>query len=633
MGIDLAMEQEIDLFHQGDSKYSYRLLGAHEASQDGDDGIRFIVWAPHAAQVNIVGAFNQWNSKHHKMKKINDRGLWHLFIPNLKKGMMYKYEIITNQNKVQLKADPYAFFNELRPNTASIIYPTQHYKWNDEEWMKQRREANVYESPLSIYEIHLGSWEHIEREKYFTYAEYAEKVIPYVKELGYTHIELLPINEHPYDRSWGYQLTGYYAVTSRYGTPEDFRYFVDCCHQHDLGVLLDWVPGHFCKDDHGLRQFDGEALYEYKDSRKAENHTWGTLSFDIGCPEVQSFLISNAIYWLKEFHVDGLRVDAVANMLYLDYDKEHGQWEPNKYGGRENIEAIDFLRKMNEAIFEEVPDVLMMAEESTTWPLVSHPTYVGGLGFNYKWNMGWMNDILRYMEMDPIYRRYHHHLITFSMMYAFSENFVLPISHDELVHGKKSLLNKMPGDYWKKFANLRLFLGYMFTHPGKKLLFMGSEFGQFDEWKDMDQLDWNLFSFDSHQQISNYVKELHQLYKQYPALWILDHKQAGFTWIDANNYEQSIISFIRNDKDNSEQLVIICNFTPVVYHNYKVGVPKTGFYQEIFSSDSTGFGGSGQVNGLNIESNHTPWHNQNQHIEMTIPPLGISILKRNSVSS
>ncbi|CQR47118.1 1,4-alpha-glucan branching enzyme GlgB [Paraliobacillus sp. PM-2] len=631
MVIDQVLEQEIELFHKGLSRYSYRLLGAHEDSQNGEIGIRFIVWAPHAAQVNVVGVFNHWDSQDHTMQKINDGGLWYLFIPNLEKEQIYKYEITTKQGNVFLKADPYAFSSELRPNTASVVHPIQDYDWKDQEWMKRRKETNLYESPLSIYEMHLGSWKYIEREKYYTYREYAEKVIPYVKELGYTHIELLPINEHPYDRSWGYQLTGYYSVTSRYGTAEDFRYFVDCCHQHGLGVLLDWVPGHFCKDDHGLRQFDGEALFEYRDPGKAEKHSWGTLSFDTGCPEVQSFLISNAIYWLKEFHVDGLRVDAVASMLYLDYDKEHGQWKPNKYGGRENLEAIGFLKQLNEAVFAEVPDILMMAEESTAWPLVSYPTYVGGLGFNYKWNMGWMNDILRYMEMDPIYRKYHHHLITFSIMYAFSENFILPISHDELVHGKKSLLNKMPGDYWKKFANLRLFLGYMFTHPGKKLLFMGSEFGQFDEWKDMDELDWNLLSFESHQQVSTYLQKLQQLYKQLPALWELDHKEEGFTWIDANNYEQSIISFIRHNKDNSEEIVIICNFTPVVYHHYKVGVPEEGLYQEIFSSDSLDFGGSGQVNDVTLPSINTPWQSQNQHIEMTIPPLAISVIK--SISS
>ncbi|RSL30592.1 1,4-alpha-glucan branching protein GlgB [Salibacterium salarium] len=626
------MEQDIYLFHQGNLRYSYQLLGSHKDTQHGIPGIRFAVWAPNAKQVSVVGMFNNWDGRQHPMKKWNKEGIWYAFIPGLETGMMYKYEILTAHGHLSLKSDPYAFSSEQRPHTASIIYPLDHYTWNDEEWLMQRKQRNIYESPMSIYELHLGSWKNIESEVFYTYREYAGRVIPYVKELGYTHIELLPLTEHPYDRSWGYQATGYYSVTSRYGTPDDFRYFVDQCHQSGIGVLLDWVPGHFCKDEHGLRKFDGETLYEYANPRKAEKSQWGTLTFDFARNEVQSFLISNAIYWLKEYHLDGLRVDAVASMLHLDFGKNDGEWEWNEYGGRENVEAVSFIKKMNEAIFEEVPNTLMMAEESTSWPLVSAPTYSGGLGFNYKWNMGWMNDMLEYMEIDPIYRKHHHHLLTFSLMYAFSENFVLPISHDEVVHGKKSLLNKMPGDYWQKFANLRVFLAYMYAHPGKKLLFMGGEFGQFDEWKDMEELDWKLLDYNSHASIFNYIKQLHQLYRDMPALWELDHKEDGFFWIDPHNNEQSIIAFARNSRSSNDQLVVVCNFTPEVYHHFKMGVPEQGFYKEIFTSDAEHFGGSGQTNGLLLETDPVPSHGQNQQITMTIPPLGVSFLKRTSVT-
>ncbi|MFC0526006.1 1,4-alpha-glucan branching protein GlgB [Pontibacillus salicampi] len=633
MVVNTAFEHDVYLFHQGNLRYSYKMLGAHPASEDGVEGVRFAVWAPNAVQVSVVGDFNQWDGREHPMTKLNDNGIWYTFIPNLEKGTMYKYEILTKHGHLSLKADPYAFSNELRPNTASVVYPLEQYEWSDDEWMKQRESTNVYESPMSIYELHLGSWKFIEEEVFYTYREYADMVIPYVKDLGYTHIELLPLTEHPFDRSWGYQATGYYGVTSRYGTPDDFRYFVDKCHNYGIGVILDWVPGHFCKDQHGLRRFDGEPLYEYDNPAKAEKTQWGTLTFDFGRNEVQSFLISNAIYWLKEYHLDGLRVDAVASMIYLDFGKEGGDWEPNQYGGRENLEAVDFIKKMNEAIFEECPNVLMMAEESTSWPLVSAPTYIGGLGFNYKWNMGWMNDMLKYMEMDPIHRKYHHNLITFSMFYAFSENFVLPISHDEVVHGKKSLLNKMPGDYWQKFANLRAFLAFMFAHPGKKLLFMGSEFGQFDEWKDLEDLDWELLEYDSHASTLNYVRQLHQFYRDMPSLWEMDHEHEGFEWIDPHNYEQSIVSFVRNSKSFTDQLVIVCNFTPEVYHNYKVGVPMDGTYEEIFSSDSEHFGGSGQRNGAPMTTIPEPWQGRDQHIQMTIPPLAVSFLKRTSSSS
>ncbi|MFC7060972.1 1,4-alpha-glucan branching protein GlgB [Halobacillus seohaensis] len=627
---EATIEHDLYLFHQGNLRYSYQLLGAHPDIKEGKEGYRFMLWAPNAQGVNIVGDFNNWDGREHPMEKLTENGIWYGFIPALTEGTIYKYEILTPHGHLRLKADPYGFSSELRPNTASVTYPLNKYSWNDEQWMKRREKLNIYETPVSIYELHLGSWKNIELEVYYTYREYADMVIPHVKELGYSHIELLPITEHPFDRSWGYQTTGYFAATSRYGTPDDFRYFVDQCHQNGIGVILDWVPAHFCKDEHGLRRFDGEALYEYQDTLKADKPQWGTLTFDFGRKEVQSFLISNAIFWLKEFHLDGLRVDAVASMLYLDFGKEEGQWELNEYGGRENLEAVEFVKKMNEAIFEEDPHVLMMAEESTSWPLVSAPTYIGGLGFNYKWNMGWMNDMLEYIEMDPIHRKHHHHLITFSLFYAFSENFVLPISHDEVVHGKKSLLNKMPGDYWQKFANLRAFLAFMYAHPGKKLLMMGTEFGQFDEWKDLEDLDWELLEYDSHASTLAYFKQLQQLYNDMPALWELDHEEEGFFWIDANNYEQSIVSFARNSRKSNDQLIVVCNFTPEVYHNYRVGVPEEGTYQEIFTSDATHFGGSGQTNALDLHSISEPWQSQGQHIQMTIPPLAVSFLKRTS---
>ncbi|GGF19413.1 1,4-alpha-glucan branching enzyme GlgB [Halobacillus andaensis] len=625
---ETIVEHDLYLFHQGNLRYSYQLLGAHPHEENGEEGYRFAVWAPNAEQVSVVGDFNNWDGTSHRLKKLNENGIWYGFIPEITEGTVYKYEILTPHGHLRLKADPYGFSSELRPNTASVTYPLNQYSWNDEQWMDRRKNINIYESPISIYELHLGSWKNIETEVYYNYREYADMVIPYVKELGYSHIELLPITEHPFDRSWGYQTTGYFAATSRYGTPDDFRYFVDQCHQNGIGVILDWVPAHFCKDEHGLRRFDGEALYEYQDPIKAEKPQWGTLTFDFGRNEVQSFLISNAIYWLKEFHLDGLRVDAVASMLYLDFGKEDGQWELNEYGGRENLEAVAFIKKLNEAIFEEVPNILMMAEESTSWPQVSSPTYLGGLGFNYKWNMGWMNDMLKYIEMDPIHRKHYHHLITFSFFYAFSENFILPISHDEVVHGKKSLLNKMPGDYWQKFANLRAFLAYMYAHPGKKLLMMGTEFGQFDEWKDLEDLDWELLDYEAHASALDYVKQLHQLYNDMPALWELDHDEQGFFWIDPNNYEQSIVSFARNSRNDGDQLIIVCNFTPEVYHGYKVGVPKEGHYKEIFNSDATHFGGSGQTNGLALETVNEPWQGQDQHVAMTIPPLAVSFLKR-----
>lgn len=614
----IPTDHDLYLFHQGNLFYSYKLLGAHYMEDNGEKGVRFSVWAPNAKEVMVVGDYNNWNGNHHKMKRVKDSGIWSLFVPGLDEGSLYKYKICTNQGDCFLKADPYAFYSEHKPATASIVYSLNGYDWNDEEWQKQKTIS--YHKPMNIYEVHLGTWKQKEDGKYYTYRELADELIDYVSEMGYTHIELLPISEHPYDRSWGYQITGYFAITSRYGTPHDFMYFVDRCHQKGIGVILDWVPGHFVKDAHGLRLFDGTTLFEYEDQKKAENPDWGTLSFDLGKPEVQSFLISNAIYLMDVFHIDGLRVDAVASMLYLDFGKQDHQWVPNQYGGHENLEAIAFFRKLNEAVFQYYPNALIIAEESTAWPLVSAPTYLGGLGFNFKWNMGWMNDMLSYLEMDPIYRKHHHNHITFSFFYAFSENYVLPLSHDEVVYGKKSLLNKMHGDYWQKFASLRLFYGYMMAHPGKKLLFMGGEFGQFDEWKDLEGLDWHLIEYDSHRMLQQYVKELNHFYLQEKPLWELDHEQEGFEWIDPHDSNQSIVTFLRKDK-NQDFIIIVSNFTPIYYESYRIGVPALGTYKEIFNSDAYKYGGSGKGNFVPLNAEKMKWHNQPYNINIQIPPL------------
>lgn len=551
------------------------------------------------------------------MSKINEGGIWTIFIPNLIENENYKYEIISDTGAIYLKADPYAFYSEVRPHTASIIYNLEGYKWNDQKWLKNKRKKNVYEEPLAIYEVHLGSWKKKDEETFYNYKELAEELIPYVLEHNFTHIEILPLVEHPYDRSWGYQGTGYYSPTSRYGSPYDLMYFIDLCHQNNLGVLLDWVPGHYCKDAHGLYMFDGHPVYEYEDKFARENEIWGTANFDLGKPEVISFLISNALFWMKYYHIDGFRVDAVANMLYWN---SGGTTQKNEY-------AVSFLQKLNEKVFEADSSVFMIAEDSTDWPLVTHETSKGGLGFNYKWNMGWMNDILTYMEAEPSKRKYLHDKITFSLLYAYSENFVLPLSHDEVVHGKKSLLNKMPGDYWQKFAQLRLLLGFLMTHPGKKLLFMGGEFGQFDEWKDLEDLDWELNDFEMHFKMNFYFKELMKLYKRTKPLWQLDHTHEGFNWIDADNKNQSIFSFIRYGKQEDNLLIVVCNFTGEVYENFKVGVPHFTQYTEILNSDSLQFGGSGQINKKKLKTIVKPYHNQTCHLEMTIPPFGISILR------
>ncbi|WP_027415687.1 1,4-alpha-glucan branching protein GlgB [Aneurinibacillus terranovensis] len=621
----LPTEHDLYLFHEGNLLYAYRMLGAHIISKSGVSGVRFAVWAPHAKRVHVAGDFNEWNGQHHQMKKTGTSGVWTVFIPHCKAGDLYKYEIHTEDGEVLLKSDPFAFYSEQRPNTASIVYQLGSYDWHDEEW--HARTKDPYHKPMIIYEIHPGSWKKKEDGTFYTYRELADELVEYVVDMGYTHVELMPLAEYPYDRSWGYQATGYYSVTSRYGKPEDFMYFVDRFHNANVGVILDWVPGHFCKDSHGLRRFDGTSLYEYADMRKAEKGEWGTLSFDFGRPEVVSFLISNALFWMEMYHIDGLRVDAVASMLYLDFSKGPGEWVPNRYGGRENLEAIEFLKKLNEAVFKRYPNALMMAEESTAWPLVSAPTYLGGLGFNFKWNMGWMNDMLRYMELDPVHRKWHHHLLTFSLFYAFSENFILPFSHDEVVYGKKSMLNKMPGDYWQKFANTRVLYGYMMVHPGKKLLFMGGEFGQYDEWKDEQQLDWDLLGFEMHAKLQTYVKELFLFYREEPALWELDHEPEGFAWIDPHDYTQSIVSFMRKTS-TGENIIAACNFTPVVYEGYRLGVPGPGLYREVFNSDAGKYGGSGVVNGGLIQADNIEWHNQPSSIHIKIPPLAMVLFKQ-----
>lgn len=619
-------DYDIFLFHEGTHIESYKFLGAHLLEVEGQKGVAFTLWAPNARSVKVVGDFNNWNGKNHAMEKVKDSGFWYLFIPNLIEGTLYKYKIDTFQGKELLKTDPYGFYSELRPNTASVVYDLSNYRWDDGEWIKSKESWKPYDKPINIYEVHLGSWMRNPDGTFITYRDMAEILLEYVVDMGYTHIELMPIAEHPFDGSWGYQATGYYSATSRYGTPDDLRYFIDRSHQRGIGIILDWVPGHFCKDAHGLWNFDGTSLYQYYDIKKAENYGWGTSHFDLGRGGVQSFLISNALFWLKEFHFDGIRVDAVASMLYLDYGKKEGEWTPNIRGGKENLEAVDFLKRLNKMIFKDLPNTLVIAEESTEWPKVTKPIHEGGLGFNYKWNMGWMNDILKYMELDPLFRKGSHYKLTFSLMYAFSENFVLPLSHDEVVHGKKSLLNKMPGDYWQKFSNLRLLYTYMITHPGKKTLFMGGEFGQFIEWNHDRGLDWNLLEYESHSKLKAFVKELNHLYKSNEALWLHDHGWEGFEWISPNDWERSIIAFIRKGKTPKDFIIVILNFTPEVYQNYHIGVPQKGNYIEFFNSDDLKFGGSGQLNKKPLMSEKIPRHGREYSIVINIPPLGGCIL-------
>ena len=619
------------LFNEGTQYRAYQMLGAHCLKQDGVEGVRFALWAPHAKLVQLVGEFNAWEGQHHVMKFQPRSGIWQLFVPHARTGMAYKYVIHAADGEVLEKSDPYAVHAETPPKSASVVWELGGYDWQDALWQEQKKQHSIYESPVLIYEVHLGSWRRAPGGRSLTYRELAEQLVPYAAEMGYTHIELLPLAEHPFDGSWGYQITGFFAVTSRYGTPQDFMYFVDCCHQQGLGVIMDWVPGHFCRDGHGLRRFDGTPLYEHPDPLQGENEGWGTCNFDYGRPEVKSFLISNALFWLDVYHIDGLRADAVANILYLDYGRKKGQWRPNRYGGNGNLEGMALLRQINETVFREYPQALMMAEESTSWPMVSWPTDCGGLGFNFKWNMGWMNDMLRYMELDPIHRKWYHNLLTFSLMYAFTENFVLPLSHDEVVHGKKSLLNKMPGDYWQKFANLRAFYAYWLAHPGKKLLFMGGEFGQFIEWKHDDSLDWHLLDYPQHRAMHHCVRELNRFYREHAAFWENDDDWDGFSWLDCQDYEHSVISFLRRDRQG-ESILVVCNFTPVVREGYRIGVPAPGEYHEVLNTDAGSFGGSGQGNGV-LYSEPIPWHSQDCSVVLRLPPLATVYLRLRAVET
>ena len=604
------------------------MLGAHLTEENGEKGVRFTVWAPNAKEVSVVGEFNHWDTRVNKMSRIDDGEIWKIFIPGIKEGDVYKYAIMPQHGGPHImKADPYGYYAEVAPATASRVYDMNHYEWQDAEWQEKKKRTQSYGQPMLTYEVHLGSWRRTPEGNQLSYRDMAEQLVNYAKEMNYTHIEFMPLCEHPYEGSWGYQATGYYAATSRFGAPDDLRYLIDKAHQAGIGVIMDWVPGHFCKDDPGLRDFDGRNLYESDNPQRADNAGWGTTNFDYGRTEVQSFLISNAIFWMDQYHIDGLRIDAVANMLYLDYGRQQGEWQANKYGGNGNLEAIDFLHKLNEAVFREYPQALMIAEESTSWPNISKPVYMGGMGFNYKWNMGWMNDTLSYFSLDPIYRKWHHDKITFSMMYAFSENFVLPLSHDEVVHGKCSLINKMPGDYWQKSAGLRAFFGYWMARPGKKLLFQGGEFGQFVEWKWDTSLDWHLpEKYEMHTKMLEFSKNLNKFYVEHKEFWQVDFDWGGFEWIDCDNADDSMLSFIRR-ADNGDFVIAICNFTPAVRHGARFGVPKAGVYEEVFNSDAAEFGGSNVLNENDIPSQEVPWNNKAQSIQVTVPPLATIYLR------
>ncbi len=643
-------EFDVHLFAEGNHHRIYEKLGAHYTQVDGIAGVYFAVWAPEARNASVLGDFNYWDGRKHQMRKIGN-GIWELFIPGLDYGTHYKYEIKNYEGHIYEKSDPYGFQQEVRPKTASIVTNLNNYEWHDQDWMEKRRHRDPLAHPVSVYEVHLGSWIHAAAaepaknvdgtdapvvqvselnpdSRFLTYREMADRLVPYVKEMGFTHIELLPIAEHPFDGSWGYQVTGYYACTSRHGTPEDFMYFVDQCHKHEIGVLIDWVPGHFPKDGHGLAFFDGTHLYEHADPRRGEHKEWGTLVFNYSRNEVRNFLVANALFWFDKYHIDGVRVDAVASMLYLDYLREPGAWVANEYGGRENIEAADFLRQMNHLVFSYFPGVLMIAEESTSWPMVSWPTYVGGLGFNLKWNMGWMHDVLDYFHMDHWFRQFHQNNLTFSIMYAFSENFMLALSHDEIVHGKSNMPGKMHGDEWQKFASMRALYGFMYGHPGKKTLFMSMEFGQWSEWNVWGDLEWHLLQYDLHHQLKYCLTKLNELYRSQPALYTQDFDPEGFEWIDCNDNRHSVISFIRRTKgDGGNFIVVVCNFTPQPHSHYRIGVPEPGFYAEIFNSDVREFGGSNMGNLGGKWSEEWGFHNRPYSIDLCLPPLSTLMLK------
>ncbi|HXP68794.1 MAG TPA: 1,4-alpha-glucan branching protein GlgB [Candidatus Dormibacteraeota bacterium] len=628
-------EFDLYLLAEGTHYRAYEKLGAHLTGKDGKRGVQFAVWAPNAKRVSIIGDFNNWNPNAAIMSS-STAGIWEGFVPDIGQGASYKYHIESRYRDYKVdKADPYGFASEIRPETASRVWNLDNYSWHDESWMKNRTNTNSLSSPLSFYEVHLGSWKRAldEGNRWLTYRELAPLLADYVHDAGFTHIEFLPVMEHPFDGSWGYETLGYFAPTSRFGTPDDFMYLVDYLHQRGIGIVLDWVPAHFPKDEAGLGYFDGSHLYEHEDPRQGEHPDWNTFVFNYGRNEVQNFLISNALFWMDKYHVDGLRVDAVASMLYLDYGRREGQWIPNRFGGKENLDAVHFLRTLNEHIYGAYPDTMMIAEESTSWPQVSRPIYLGGLGFGLKWNMGWMHDVLNYTSQDPVFRTYHQNEITFSLVYAFAENFVLPFSHDEVVYGKGSMIRKMPGDDWQKFANLRLLYGFMFGHPGKKLLFMGDEFGQWAEWNHDASLEWNLLEHPSHAGLKRWVRDLNTLYRGEPLLHTMDFNSAGFEWVDCKDFQRSIISFLRRGQNPSDQLLFVCNFTPVVRQNYRVGVPLEGHWKEILNSDAPLYGGSGQGNFGGLSTVPLPIHGRPFSLNMTLPPLGIVIFRPESPST
>ena len=629
--VPLITDTDSYLFKEGNHFKLYERLGSHLMTVDGVSGVHFAVWAPNAKSVSVIGNFNHWDRHTHPLNsRWDSSGVWEGFIPGIGKGELYKYFIISNNDYYQVeKQDPFAYYNEVPPRTGSVVWDLD-YAWGDAAWMKDRHKVNNLNAPFSIYEMHLGSWKRVPEEgnRPFTYRELAEHLIPYLKDMGFTHVQFLPVMEHPFYGSWGYQTLGYFSTTSRYGTPQDFMFLVDALHQAGIGVILDWVPSHFPSDEHGLGYFDGTHLFEHADPKKGYHPDWNSCIFNYGRTEVREFLISSAMFWLEKYHIDGLRVDAVASMLYLDYSRKQFEWIPNQYGGRENLDAIYFLRRLNETVYKNFPDIQMIAEESTAWGGVSRPVETGGLGFGMKWNMGWMHDTLLYMSKDPVHRKYHHHELTFSFLYAFTENFVLSLSHDEVVHGKGALASKMPGDDWQKFANLRLLLGYMFAHPGKKLLFMGIEFAQWEEWKHEKSLDWHLLQWGPHQGIHQWIKDLNKLYRNQAALFDCDFTSDGFEWIDLNDYNQGVISFIRKTKDGKSSIVIVCNFTPMTWHNYHIGVPQAGMYHELLNSDAAHYGGSGQGNMGAKEAVAVSFHGRPYSLSLTIPPLGILFLKK-----
>ncbi len=622
-------EMDIHLFNEGNHLEIYRKLGAHLLEKDGVPGVHFAAWAPNAQRVSVVGDWNHWDGRVHSMRKMLPSGIWEIFVPGIHEGTHYKFEVRGPHGELMLKTDPFAFYAQHGQQTGCMVFDLERYQWNDAEWMQRRSGTDPYNSPMSIYEVHLGSWQRIpeDGDRPLSYLELSDRLIPYVKEMGFTHIELMPVMEHPFDGSWGYQVVNYYAPSSRFGSPDEFRHFVDRCHQEGIGVLLDWVPGHFPKDAHGLARYDGTCLYEYEDPRKGEHKDWGTLIFNYARNEVKNFLHGNALFWLDQYHLDGLRVDAVASMLYLDYSRQPGEWEPNCFGGRENLEAIDFLKRFNELCYSRHPGVVTIAEESTAWPGVSRPTYLGGLGFGFKWNMGWMNDSLRYIAREPIHRRYHQGDITFSMLYAFHEHFVLVLSHDEVVHGKGSLLNKMPGDAWQKFANLRMFYAWMWAHPGKKLLFQGCEFGQWAEWNHARSLDWHLTQSPLHDGLRRLVQHLNWLYKTEPAFSDQDDSYDGFEWIDFHDADNSVWSFVRKARNGSSILFVI-NATPVVRGGYRLGLPGEGFYEEILNTDAQTYGGSNVGNYGGHWADPIAWQGRDWSLQIDIPPLSVTALKR-----